>query len=163
MAKRLARGLGPRAAERRRLAKKKQDRETLARLERQQKTAEPRALDPKMLPLRDYMLAKPGCTEDFPFGPQAMVFRVGGKICGLLAWEEVPVYISLKCDPEYSQELREQFSGITGAYHMNKVHWHSVAMDGSVSIRLVCELMDQSYALVVASLPQREQERLRGL
>ncbi len=158
MAKRM---MGPRAAEKRRLAqKKKQER---ARPVSQQDAAEPRDLDPMMEPLRQYMLAKPGCEEDFPFGPQVVVFRVGGKMCGLLAWENVPVTISLKCDPERSLELREQYSGINGAYHMNKKHWHSVAMDGSVDMDLVCELMNHSYALIVATLPGREQERLRGL
>jgi len=125
--------------------------------------AEPRELDPQMEPLRDYMLAKPGCAEEFPFGPQAMVFKVAGKMFGLLAWEEVPVYISLKCEPARSQALREEHEGINGAYHMNKMHWHSVAMGGSVDLELARELMDHSYDLVVASLPGKVQERLRGL
>ncbi len=124
---------------------------------------EPRELDPLMDALRDHMLAKPGCEEDFPFGPQVMVFRVAGKMFGLMAWEEVPVYISLKCDPERSQELREQYAGINGAYHMNKKHWHSVALDGSVEMELARELMDHSYELIVATLPGKVRERLRGL
>jgi len=123
----------------------------------------PRQLDPMMEPLRDYMRAKPGCEEEFPFGPQAMVFKVGGKMFGLLAWEEVPVYISLKCDPERSVELREQHKGINGAYHMNKKHWHSVAMDGSVELELAQELMDRSYELIVATLPGKVRERLQQL
>lgn len=151
---------GPRAAERRRLERKRQEQE---RLERERKAAEPREIDPLMEPLREYMLAKPGCVEEFPFGPEVMVFKVGGKMFGLLAWEEVPVYISLKSDPEKSQALREQYAGINGAYHMNKKHWHSVAMDGSVDLELARELMDHSYELIVATLPGRERERLRGL
>jgi len=155
-----ARPLGPRAAERRRLERKRLAQE---KLERERKAAEPREIDPMMEPLRDYMLAKPGCVEEYPFGPQVMVFKVGGKMFGLMAWEEVPVYISLKCDPERSQALREQHAGITGAYHMNKRLWHSVAMDGSVDLDLARELMDHSYELIVATLPGRERERLRGL
>ena len=118
-------------------------------------------LDPRMDALRDYMLSKPGAVDDFPFGPQAMVFKVAGKMFGLLAWEEVPVYISLKCDPDRAIELRENHPGITGAYHMNKKHWNSVKLDDSVSLELACELMDQSYDLVTASLPQRIRDGLK--
>jgi predicted DNA-binding protein (MmcQ/YjbR family) len=123
----------------------------------------PRDLDPMMEPLHEYMLAKPGCVESFPFGPQVIVFKVGDKIFGLLAWQEVPVYISLKCDPERSVALREQYRGINGAYHLNKVHWHSVAMDGSVDLDLARELMDHSYDLIVATLPGKVREKLQGL
>ena len=124
---------------------------------------EPRDLDPQMESLRDYLLRKPGSVEEYPFGPEAMVFKVGGKMFGLLAWEEVPVYVSLKCDPERSQELRERHAGINGAYHMNKKHWHSVALDGSVAMDLARELIDHSYELVAATLPGRVRDRLRGL
>ncbi len=159
--------LGPRAAEKRRRERRRKEQQALEEKPAQAAPAaadgEPCDLDPMMEPLREYMLSKPGCTADFPFGPEAMVFRVGGKMCGLLAWEEVPVYISLKCDPERSVELREQYTGINGAWHMNKKHWHSVAMDGSVDMELAQELMDRSYELVVATLPGRERERLRGL
>lgn len=100
---------------------------------------EPRTddLDPRMDILRGHMLGKPGAVDEFPFGPQAMV------------------YISLKCDPDRAIELREQHPGITGAYHMNKKHWNSVKLDDSVSLELVRELMDHSYDLVVASLPKK--------
>lgn len=124
---------------------------------------EPRDLDPQMDSLREYLLSKPGSTEEYPFGPEAMVFKVGGKMFGLLAWEEVPVYVSLKCDPERSQELRERHTGINGAYHMNKMHWHSVALDGSVELDLARDLIDRSYELVVATLPGKVRERLQRL
>ncbi len=128
-----------------------------------QEPGEPRELDPMMEPIRDYLLAKPGCVEGYPFGPGVMVFKVGGKIFGLLAWEEVPVFVSLKCDPERSQELREQYEGINGAYHLNKKHWHSVAMDGSVDMELTRELIDHGYDLVVATLSGKVREQLQGL
>lgn len=124
---------------------------------------EPRDLDPQLEPLREYLLAKSGSVEEFPFGPEVMVFKVGGKMFGLLAWEEVPVYVSLKCDPERSQELRETYAGIKGAYHMNKQHWHSVTMDGSVGLELTRELIDHSYDLIVATLPRKVRDRLQGL
>ncbi len=157
MAKRLS---GPRAAERRRAAKKAAEREVE---ERKIESAEPKPLDPLMEPLRDYLLAKPGCEEGYPFGPQVMVFKVGGKIFGFLAWEEVPVTLSLKCDPERSLELREVHVGINGAYHLNKKHWHSVALGGSVDRALAVELIDHSYELIVGTLSGKVRDRLRGL
>jgi len=115
-------------------------------------------LDPRMDILRDYMLGMPATADDFPFGPQAMVFRVAGKIFGIMAWEENPVTISLKCDPDRAVQLREQHLGITGAYHLNKTHWNGVRMDDSVSLELVKELMDHSYELIVASLKKKVRE-----
>ena len=156
-------GLGPRAAERRRLERKKEEEARAREAQARQTAGEPRELDPMLDPLREYMLAKPGSVEEFPFGPQVMVFKVADKMFGLIAWEEVPVYVSLKCDPERSAELRERYSGITGAYHMNKQHWHSVAMDGSVDLDLAKQLMDESYDLIVATLPGKVRERLQSL
>ncbi len=126
-------------------------------------TGEPRDLDPLMEKLRDYMLEKSGSVEEFPFGPQVMVFRVVSKMFGLMAWEENPVVISLKCDPERSQKLREEHAGINGAYHLNKKHWHGLEMGGSVDFDLAKELMDHSYDLVVAALTAKEQEHVRRL
>lgn len=143
-------------------ARERRQREDELRQEHLAKS-EPRQLDPMMEPLRDYLLAKPGCEECFPFGPEAMVFKVADKMFGLLAWEEIPVYVSLKCDPEHSLELREEHAGINGAYHMNKKHWHSVAMDGSVELELAQRLIDRSYELVTATLPGRVRERLQQL
>ena len=117
-------------------------------------------LDPRMDILRDYMLGMPHTMDDFPFGPDAMVFRVAGKIFGIMPWEENPISISLKCDPERAVQLREQHPGITGAYHLNKTHWNGVRMDDSVSLELVKELMDHSYELIVASLPKKVREEL---
>jgi predicted DNA-binding protein (MmcQ/YjbR family) len=151
---------GSKAALERRREKLKQEEE--ARL-RQVDKGEPRELDPMVEPLREYLLAKPGSVEDYPFGPQVMVFKVGDKIFAFLAWEENPTYVSVKCDPERSVELREQYSGINGAYHLNKKHWHSIAMDGSVDLELTKELIDEGYELIKASLPQKVQDRLQGL
>ena len=137
--------------------------EKAAELARKETAAEPRPLDPHCEPLRDYLLAKPGAEEGYPFGDQVMVFKVGGKIFGFLAWEARPVYVSVKCDPERSVELREQYSGITGAYHLNKKHWHSITMDGSVDLEFAKALIDEGYELIVASLPAKDRERLRGL
>lgn len=119
-------------------------------------------LDPRLEILRDYMLSMPHTADDFPFGPQAMVFRVAGKIFGIMSWEQNPVVISLKCDPDRAVQLREQHAGITGAWHLNKTHWNGVTMDDSVSLDLVKELMDHSYELIVASLPKKVREEISG-
>jgi len=83
---------------------------------------------------------------------------VAGKIFGIMPWEENPISISLKCDPDRAVQLREMHSGITGAYHLNKTHWNGVRMDDSVSLELVKELMDHSYELIVASLKKKVRE-----
>jgi predicted DNA-binding protein (MmcQ/YjbR family) len=121
------------------------------------------ALDPRMELLREYVMAKPAVEDSFPFGPEAMVFRVAGKIFAIMAWEENPVYISLKCDPERASELRELHPGIIPGYHLNKKHWNSVTPGHSVDMELVLELIDHSYDLVVASLPKKAREELENL
>ena len=106
--------------------------------------------------VRDYLLSLPGAAEDFPFGPELMVFRVGGKIFAILAYEDVPARVNLKCDPARAVELRESFSAVIPGYHMNKKHWNTVVLDGELSDRQVKELADHSYALVEASLPKSQ-------
>ncbi len=112
--------------------------------------------------LREYLLRKPHTTDDFPFGPEAMVFRVAGKIFAIMPWEQNPISVSLKCDPDRAAQLREQYPGITGAYHLNKKHWNGVKMDDSVSMELVEELMDHSYNLILASLPKKVRDEISG-
>lgn len=108
---------------------------------------------------RNYCLTKAGVTEEFPFNETALVFKVAGKMFALINVEEFES-ISLKCDPEKGAELREQFSGITYAYHFNKKHWIGVATDGSVSDKLMYELIDHSYELVVDKLSKKIKENL---
>ena len=97
---------------------------------------------------RAHCLQKPGVTEDLPFGPDTLVFRVVGKIFALCDVHDFDG-INLKCDPERAIELRERYEGITPGYHMNKKHWNTVATDGSVPDKLILELVDHSYALVL--------------
>jgi predicted DNA-binding protein (MmcQ/YjbR family) len=104
--------------------------------------------------VRDYLLSLPGAAEDFPFGPEHMVFRVGGKIFAILAYEERPVAVNLKCEPSRALELRESFASVTPGYHMNKKHWNTVILDGELSWRQLEEMMDHSYQLVANSLPK---------
>lgn len=114
---------------------------------------------------RAHCLQLPGFSEDLPFGPEVLVFRVGGtaKAPGkIFALMDVDLFVSvnLKCDPERAIELREQYPGITPGYHMNKQHWNTVLCDGSVPHKLLLELAEHSYALVRASLPKKVREGL---
>jgi len=108
---------------------------------------------------RNFCISKQGVTEEFPFNDIALVFKVMGKMFALIDVEKFES-ISLKCDPEKSIELREQFSGINYAYHFSKKHWIGVATDGSVSDKLMFELIDHSYALVVSKLPKKLKDQL---
>ena len=109
---------------------------------------------------RDYCLSHKGVTEELPFGPDNLVFKVMGKMFALLSLDSVPLMISLKCDPDKAIELREEHDGvITGAYHMNKVHWNSLQTE-FLPPALVKELIDHSYDLVVQSLPKKLQQEL---
>lgn len=97
---------------------------------------------------------KPGVTCDTPFGPDVLVFRVKGKMFAL-APLDLFESVNLKCDPERAVDLRERHEGITPGYHMNKQHWNTVDVTGSVPGELVLELVDHSYELVKASLPKK--------
>jgi predicted DNA-binding protein (MmcQ/YjbR family) len=103
---------------------------------------------------RAYCINKKGVTEEFPFDSQTLVFKVMGK---MFALTDVDLFrsINLKCDPDRSLELREKYAAITAGFHMNKLHWNTIEMDGSLSDRFVEELIDHSYDLVVAKLPKK--------
>ena len=108
---------------------------------------------------REYCLSKKGVTEDFPFDNETLVFKVGGKMFALTGIEQFKS-INLKCDPERAVELREEYRGILPGYHMNKKHWNTVMMDGSVPMRLIKQMIDDSYDLVVSSLPKRQRDAI---
>ena len=110
--------------------------------------------------LRDYCLAKPGVTEGFPFGPDPLVFKVAGKMFALVSLEQIPPSVALKCHPARAVELRERYEDVRPAYHMNKTHWNGVGLRGDVQSDVVRELVDHSYALVVAGLPKRVRAEL---
>jgi predicted DNA-binding protein (MmcQ/YjbR family) len=113
---------------------------------------------------RDYCLAKKGVAESFPFGEQTLVFKVMGKMFALAGLERIPPQVNLKCDPERSASLREQYDGlIYGAYHMSKLHWNTVEIESNVPRDLILELIDHSYDLVVASLTRKLREELKAL
>ena len=98
--------------------------------------------------LREYALGKPDTEETLPFGPDVLVMKVLGKVFLLISLDTVPVQFNAKCDPERAIELREQYASILPGYHMNKQHWNTIILDGSVPMKLVRELIDHSYELV---------------
>lgn len=113
--------------------------------------------------LRDYCLAKKGVTEELPFGPDTLVFKIMGKIFALVGLDEIPLRVNLKCDPEKAVELREEFpENILPGYHMNKQHWNTVVLDGFLKNMMIFELIDHSYTLVVSSLTKKLQQELNN-
>ncbi len=118
------------------------------------------ALDPRLEPLREYLLGKAAVTEEYPFGPEVMVFKVAGKMFALVAWEENPLRVSLKCDPARALDLREEHEGITAGYHLNKQLWNTITPGGTVTAALIRELADHSYDLIVAGLPKKVRDSL---
>jgi predicted DNA-binding protein (MmcQ/YjbR family) len=113
--------------------------------------------------LRQYCLAKKGAEEGLPFGPDTLVFKAGGKIFLLAALDAVPLRVNAKCEPDNAVLLREQYSCVLPGYHMNKQHWNTIIVDGSVPDKLLQQWIDDSYDLIVESLPKkRKQEILSG-
>ncbi len=110
--------------------------------------------------LRQTLLNKKRVTEETPFGPEALVYKVFGKMFALIAWQEDPLRITLKCDPDFALVLRTQYPAITAGYHMNKKHWNSIVLDGSVPETLLNDMIDESYDLVVKGLKKADREKL---
>lgn len=98
--------------------------------------------------LREYCLSREGAEEGFPFGEETLVFKVGGKIFLLMSLDADPLQFNAKCDPDHALELREQYACILPGYHMNKKHWNTVIVEGTLSDRQIRALVDESYALV---------------
>ena len=112
--------------------------------------------------VRDYCLKKQGkITEEFPFDEEVLVFKEFGKIFLLTNINGVPLSINVKCDAERAIELRERYNAITAAWHMNKKMWNTVVADGSISEKLVYELIDHSYDEVVKKLPKKFKDKIR--
>jgi predicted DNA-binding protein (MmcQ/YjbR family) len=108
--------------------------------------------------LCEYCLSKPGAEETLPFGPDTLVFKVGGKAFLLTGLERTDLQFNVKCDPDLAVELREEYACVQPGYHMNKKHWNTIVVDGSVSIKKLKEWIDHSYDLVTESLPKKNKE-----
>lgn len=109
---------------------------------------------------RIFCLEKPAVTEEFPFGPETLVFKVGGKVFALTGLDEINFKVNLKCDPDYAIELRESHEEVKQGYHMNKKHWNTVDFEGSLPEELLRNLVNHSYELVLKSLPKSKRENL---
>ena len=111
--------------------------------------------------LREYCLSKPAVEETLPFGPDTLVYKVGGKIFLLCGMNSEPLQFNVKCDPEKAIELRERYDCVQPGYHMNKKHWNTIVVDGSASNTLLKEWINDSYDLIVKSLPAKAREQLK--
>lgn len=114
----------------------------------------------------EYCLSKKGTTEHFPFDEDTLVFKVGGKIFALSSlsnWEKNEAAVNLKCDPDRAQELRAEYEEIKPGFHMSKVHWNTIALNGNLPAKMVKELIDHSYDLVFKSLTKKIQNEITEL
>jgi predicted DNA-binding protein (MmcQ/YjbR family) len=110
--------------------------------------------------IRKYCLGKKHTTESFPFGESTLVFKVMGKIFLLMSLDLIPLQFNVKCDPEKAEEFRESYSSVIPAFHMNKKHWNTIILNGQLSAKQIREMIDESYALVIQSLPLKERRKL---
>ena len=110
--------------------------------------------------LRQLCLNFPGAAEERPFGPITSTFKVSGKIFALAALEAEPLKVSVKCEPELAEQLRASYPAIVPGYHLNKRHWNTVTIDGTLPDALIEDLVEDSYDLVVSALPKRVRDEL---
>jgi predicted DNA-binding protein (MmcQ/YjbR family) len=113
--------------------------------------------------LKAACLAMPGSEETFPFGEGISVFKVAGKMFALTRLAAEPLTVSLRCEPELAVQLREQHAAVKPGWHLNKRHWNTVVLDGSLPASMVRELIEDSYDLVVERLPRAKRTALRWL
>jgi predicted DNA-binding protein (MmcQ/YjbR family) len=110
--------------------------------------------------LRDHCLSFPRAEEMFPFGPNTSVFKVCGKMFALSQLGADSLQVSVKCEPWLAEGLRGAYAAVLPGYHLNKRHWNSVIIDGSLSDQAVCDMIEDSYDLVVSKLPQARRRAL---
>jgi predicted DNA-binding protein (MmcQ/YjbR family) len=110
--------------------------------------------------LRAWCLHQAGSVEDFPFGPETSVFKVAGKMFALSALDRTPLQVSVKCEPDLAMALRDTYPAIRPGYHLNKRHWNTITLDGSLPDELLRDLVEDSYDLVVSALPKRLRDRV---
>jgi predicted DNA-binding protein (MmcQ/YjbR family) len=104
--------------------------------------------------LRAFCLSLTGAEETFPFGTQTSVFKVEGKMFAFSPLASASLSVSVKCEPALAEALREAHPAVTAGYHLNKRHWNTVELDGSLSDETVCDMIEDSYDLVVSKLPR---------
>lgn len=112
--------------------------------------------------VREYCLKRNGMiTEGFPFGEGVLVFKVEGKMFLLMNLNDHPLTMNVKCDPELAVDLRERYESVTPGYHMNKTHWNTVVLDGSIPQQELKAMIDHSYEQIVRGLKKSIAERLQ--
>lgn len=112
--------------------------------------------------IRDYCIRKKATTEEFPFDEVTLVFKVMGKMYACIGLDN-PEWLTLKCDPEYAQELRERYPGIKGAFHFNKKYWNQVSLRGDITDRLIIKLIDHSYEEVMKKFTNKLRQEYNEL
>jgi predicted DNA-binding protein (MmcQ/YjbR family) len=110
----------------------------------------------------DLCASLPSAVEDYPFGDDVAVFKVAGKMFALVALAGEPGSVSLKCDPEWALELRAMHDAVHPGYHLNKRHWNTVELDGTIEDDELRDMIDHSHDLVVSRLPRSQRSRLIG-
>ena len=110
-----------------------------------------------------YCMSKKGVEESFPFDEVTLVFKVMGKVFAITGLEREEFSVNLKCDPDYAIELREEYGDVQPGFHMNKKHWNTVMFENGMDDRLLKELIDHSYDLVVKKLKKADREFLENL
>jgi predicted DNA-binding protein (MmcQ/YjbR family) len=110
--------------------------------------------------LRRWCLARPGTAEEFPFDQVTSVFKVAGKVFAISNLRGRPLRVSVKCDPELAAQLRISYPAVAPGYHLNKRHWNTITLDGSLDDALVFDMLEDSYDLVVAGLPRAARQAL---
>lgn len=112
--------------------------------------------------LRNYCIGKEDVTEEFPFGPDTLVFKVNGRIFFLASLDEKPLCFNVKCHPDHAAELREKYEDVQPGYHMNKKHWNTVNAEGRVPTEELLCMIDQSYHLVSKNISQKKNKRRKS-
>ncbi len=114
----------------------------------------------KRAPLAPWRKAPKGkVTEEFPFGESVLVFKIFGKMFLLAMLDDIPLTINLKCEPSLALDLRERYRAVTPGYHMNKKHWNTVTIDGSIPDKEIFAMIDHSFELIAANLPKNQRRK----
>ena len=110
--------------------------------------------------LEKLLISKQGATKEFPFGEEVMVFKVVNKMFALISLNDDPLNLNLKCDPQDAIAYREIYDCVNPGYHMNKKHWNTLTLNGSMHQNILKDMIDESYDLVVNKLTKKQKEEL---
>jgi predicted DNA-binding protein (MmcQ/YjbR family) len=110
--------------------------------------------------LRNACLKLRGAEETHPFAPETSVFKVSGKVFAISRLDARPLKVSLKCEPALAEQLRKSYPAIVPGYHLNKRHWNTVTLDGSIPAKMLHEMLEDSYDLIVSALSRARREAL---